>query len=275
MPTVYLDEEALQTVGLWEEVSQYIAGIGWEGVQSMRSPTFREPVLEFLSSVVYVEPDQPEDDHADQAEEPEEPRVHFQLGGVMHDMRLSQFNVFCRFETVESVQTPAYREALLDYPPGYSEVTAWGEIAQPGLAYTPRNTKSTAIRDPVIRVIHRWLVHSIFGRSQSTGNVASHHLFILWCMLHQRRVNPGRYLLHSCTSLGARLGLESTGYICIGSFISRLATSMGRVPRNAMRVVDMRALSTDTLSRMGIIARGADGQFRVVHPDHPAPVDVA
>ena len=268
-PTCYLDEEALRTTGLWAEVSRYISAIGWEGVASMRFATYREPVLEFLSSVAYVESDGDE-------EEPEDRRIHFQLDGATHDIPLAQFNVYCRFCTVEFAESAAYQEALTEIPTAYTDDGAWHEITGTRDRYLARFAKSTAIRDPALRVIHRWLVHSIFGRKDSTGNVSSHHLFILWCMIHQHRVNPGRFLLLSCTSLGSKLGTEKTGFIVLGAFISRLARSMGRLPDTAMRLFEMQALSYDTFYRMGILVKGASGDYVLAAPAAPpAAEDVA
>ena len=101
LPTYYLSEDVLQPYRLWEDISTYLANIGWEGVQGVRFPTYREPVLEILSNITYYELDQ-DDDHPEEL--PGGPRVHFQLGGEMRDISLAEFNIYCHFETAESIQ---------------------------------------------------------------------------------------------------------------------------------------------------------------------------
>ena len=261
-PTGCLDSDILETHGLLVEVSHYIASIGWERVQEVRCATYREPVLEFLSSVTYFEP-------AHSPDHPLQPRVFFQLGGGRHDILLSEFNILCRFETGDSVQTAEYQEALLDYPPDFIDADAWRELTGRVEPYEPRKAKSSAIRDPALRVIHRWLALSIFARKESTGNVSRHHLLILWCMMHNRRVNAGRFLLHSCTSLGAKLSVENVGHICIGSFVSRLALSLRHVSPTHQRLFDMTPITTDTLFWMGVLVRAGDGQFILAPPAPP------
>ena len=64
---------------------------------------------------------------------------------------------------------------------------AWAQIGE-GI-YNPSSTKSTKLRDPLYRYIHRLLTYSLNQRHDSSGVVGLKDLVVLHC-IHNQISNP-------------------------------------------------------------------------------------
>ena len=79
---------------------------------------------------------------------------------------------------------------------------AWARIAEDD-NYNPSRSKSTKLRDPLHRYIHRLLSHTITQRGQSEGVVNLRDLLFLDSIISQTSVNLG-YLFAQLFSANAR-----------------------------------------------------------------------
>ena len=173
IPTRFLDWDDFARLGILEELQNLINGIGWMRVADITEPAYREPTVEFLSSVQLIHPTDDEPHYS----------VKYRLLNQEHQLSLAAFNVALGFETEETVHSDEYRTALRDVPEDFHDGAFWHQITG-GRRYEPKVAKSSAILDPALRILHRWLAMSIYGRKDSTGNVSRHHLFILWAAHH-------------------------------------------------------------------------------------------
>src|SRR5262249_45748165 len=85
--------------------------------------------------------------------------------------------------------------------------------------YEPTVSKSTYLRSPALRYLHRFSVYSISRRRESTGVVTHRDLFCLWSMTEGRVSNLAYlFLTHM-----EQMSHKKRGAICGGTYITRLA----------------------------------------------------
>ncbi|GKC66746.1 hypothetical protein Tco_1099344 [Tanacetum coccineum] len=106
--------------------------------------------------------------------------IQFQLGGSKRRMSWRQFILALRLHTVEEMELPGFarywseskrmihgKGDLHDY---WTSISTDGDFLGPPPFYT-------LIRDPVLRLCHRMMAHSIAGRSQAPEKVTVTGLF--------------------------------------------------------------------------------------------------
>ncbi|GJY48849.1 hypothetical protein Tco_0438805 [Tanacetum coccineum] len=145
----------------------------WRRLFDIRGPLVRELILEFLSTLrfgeVLLDLDSPD-------------TIQFQLGGARRRMSWRQFILALGLHTAEEIELPGFarywsksermipgKGDLRDY---WRSISTDGDFLGPPPSYT-------LIRDPVLRLCHRMMAHSIAGRSQAPKKVTVTDLFYL------------------------------------------------------------------------------------------------
>ena len=248
----YLHQQTMEKFGISDTIHQHLARAGWEAFASIICDAYLEPTIEFLSTLT-VSCENQTIDHPD--------TIQFRLNRQQFSMSLNQFNVAMGFETDASILLPAYQNAFLDFPSTFSDITFWGQIGVASHHYNPSSTKSTFIRDPVLRLLHRFIAHSIAGRQRSTGVVTKTDLFYLWCLVQGQHCNLGYWFIQAVQKLDKPKGNAVKRYIAFGSYISNLARNLNALHPQAHLVKQMEPIDEDMLKKLEMLYEDAPGHW--------------
>nr|GFD20225.1 hypothetical protein [Tanacetum cinerariifolium] len=153
-------EERLQMVHRRHNGSAYYTSDVWSNLLRIRGPLVRELILEFFSTIYF------EDTHT----ELDRPTtLQFQLGGILRRMSMRDFICILGLHTLEDTRKNyflAYYRAWLTKCPEKGELeTYWRSISSGGTILMRSIAPSyTLIREPMRKMIHQLLSHSITGR---------------------------------------------------------------------------------------------------------------
>ena len=151
----------------------------------------------------------------------------------------------------------------------------WNDLCEPDApAYDAKMTKNSAIRDPVLRFLHRLITSTISGRRESTGVVSQRDLFYLHCFRTRQVPHLGYGFALYMTSMSRK----KKGALCGGPYITRLAKGLGVF--NSLRGLTiappMIPFDIRIMRSMGLVTK-QNGQYIVagqppVGPPQPPPV---
>jgi hypothetical protein len=123
----------------------------------------------------------------------------------------------------------------------------WGEV---GLGvWNPKSIKSTQLRDPLHRHLHRCIAHSISGR-HDTDNVGRTDFFFLYCLVTGARCN-----LAYCLADFFRKAISArpTSFLVGGSFIWTIARYFGVKKRGCTEAPVVQPVDMTVCRRMGFV----------------------
>lgn len=215
-----------------------------------------------------------------------EDALTFRLGGAERRLSLRQFAVHMGLYRPAELDTPAFLAAISDWPAGLSARAYWTQIGI-GPYSSPNIPKSKKLRDPLHRVLHRAIVHSLTARGESPGSVTLADIFYLFCLIEQRPCQLAwclaKFLFSTRTS-------RHNQAIYGGGYVTVLADSMGLLPQDQMQELSFAAppsaIDSAVLTKMDVsgmyegrlrllgsdgrpwVQPGAAGQEPVVHMEH-------
>ncbi|MFS7937302.1 hypothetical protein Hanom_Chr05g00426011 [Helianthus anomalus] len=118
--------------------------------------------------------------------------VEFRCAGIMYSISITQFwaiiGLYAEEDAGDEENTGGLRELLQD-----DCQAAWAQIGEGH--YNPSQTKSTQLRDPLYRYIHRVLSNSLCQRHDSTGVVGLRDLTILYYIHYRVHLDVPHLLL--------------------------------------------------------------------------------
>ena len=126
------------------------------------------------------------------------------------------------------------------------------------ISYDPRVTKGSAIRDPVLRYLHRLITATISGRRESTGVVTQRDLFYLHCFRTRRIPHLGYgFALYMDT-----MAKKKKGALCGAPYITRLARGLGvfNSLRGLIKAPPMMLFDMRIIRSLGFVTK-RDGQY--------------
>jgi len=130
--------------------------------------------------------------------------------------------------------------------------------------YSPRYSKATTFRDPVMQIFHRWVGSSILAHQESTGSVSLTQLFILWATHSQIRIDAGLFFAKNyLKTVKKRPTSARRCCIAFGSYITSLCRHHDVLHPRASLLGAMDLISITTLRNMGMI-RGPSGQEQLI-----------
>ncbi|KAJ0540274.1 hypothetical protein HanHA300_Chr08g0296381 [Helianthus annuus] len=155
--------------------------------------------------------------------------VAFRCGGTNYSISMAQFGAIVGLYAEEESGNEENTGGLRDLDENDRQA-AWAQIGE-GI-YNPSSTKSTKLRDPLYRYIHRLLTYSLSQRHDSSGVVGLKDLVVLHG-IHNRRALDVPYLLLRNMHLN-RLARAPTP-IFFGGWVYRLFKHFTCIPRSFER----------------------------------------
>ena len=155
--------------------------------------------------------------------------VKFRCGGTTFRTSMAQFGAIIGLYSEEEAGNEENTGGLRDLD-ATERQAAWAQIGE-GI-YNPSSTKSTKLRDPLYRYIHRLLTYSLNQRHDSSGVVGLKDLVVLHCIHNQKPLDVP-YLLLRNMHLN-RLAHAPTP-IFFGGWVYRLFKHFTRIPRSFER----------------------------------------
>ena len=200
-PNRYADKTALARIGLLDDVTRLLRGIGWEQLLDFNVDTYEELVYEFLCTFEFKEGDEAK---------VIEPAMHFRLMGKQHVLTGMQLeNIF------------GWKRFVQQELPEFAAKDFWSNLTKDSDVYSGRSSKSSKIFNPSYRYIYKLFAYTLFGR-ENIGPVSNLELAILYCVDHGIKVG-------FVTILGRRFKeviAQKEGPIYVGCFVTMIATHL-------------------------------------------------
>ncbi|KAF5761333.1 hypothetical protein HanXRQr2_Chr16g0763881 [Helianthus annuus] len=148
------------------------------------TPTYRELLVEFLSSFTFHPPGVPVPLPHPGAPPP--PEVSFRLACVMRSMTLAEFAVHCGLYMQGEIETEIYIAGLVVVAKPIL-VGFWQVIAgENHWEHDKSKGRVSFVRDPLYRYLQHLLATSISARGYSREWCTTTDLFFLYCLLYRR-----------------------------------------------------------------------------------------
>ncbi|KAM0065065.1 hypothetical protein Hdeb2414_s0003g00110411 [Helianthus debilis subsp. tardiflorus] len=268
MTTWTVDWGTLETLHLHHRARDAMGPV-WLRFFSIKHPQYRELCLEFLTTYEFQTPCT---DYSYARS------ITFRMAGVERSCSLIEFAKRMGVYTDEEMETDVFLKGLTKLPDDVSPEQVWAQIGEG--PYQANMVKSTRLKDPFHRILHRVIAQSIAGRKESTGVVTRRDLFFLYCFVKPAVCNVAYVLASYFTCC---MGKMPTSHICGGSFITQLAESYGVLTSEVCatltsflptQTIDMVVLTN--MKAVGQIEGGGyvllDGHGKIWQPDpsqHP------
>ncbi|KAL6580596.1 hypothetical protein OROMI_008620 [Orobanche minor] len=201
-PTRWADEEVMNEMGITEDVGRLLERVQLKCLLEKKWPTYRCLTLEFLS-IFKLE----RDTHNQWPV-----KISFRLGNQRRSLDMA---TLVRIFKVPRRGTHSFERQTL-------EVSYRALVERPGSGprnFEARKAKSSMIRNPVMRYVHRIIASSFFARAE-TGTVTIKELFFLYHMLADTKPDIAYFLSESFEHLAA----TDKGEIWIGGLITPIAS---------------------------------------------------
>ncbi|KAL8204993.1 hypothetical protein R6Q57_010616 [Mikania cordata] len=174
-----VDWEVLDEIGEREHAERWIGEeTPWRRLFNMAfQPSYREVVVEFLSTFTYRPRGVPE--------------IVFYMLRQRHEMSLVEFAVVSGLYWEPETITPLYTAGITDIDD--ATLRAWWPLIADD-PFVGTKARVSRIRDPLIRYMHRLIATSIAGRGRSREWCTLQDLFYLYCLITGRTCQLARCL---------------------------------------------------------------------------------
>ncbi|KAJ0880663.1 hypothetical protein HanRHA438_Chr10g0465771 [Helianthus annuus] len=210
--------DLLGLVNQWDRFNNLVTG-PLRVALTTRLRSVPEYTMEFYSTFVFNSRCDPFDNEG----------VEFRCGGTKYLISMAQFGSMVGLYAEEDAGNEENTGGLRELSENERQA-AWAQIGDG--QYNPSSTKSTRLRDPLYRYIHRVLSYSLSQRHDSSGVVGLRDLIVLNC-IHTRRHLDVPYLLLRNMHWN-RLATPPTP-IFFGGWIYRLFKRFVNMPRSFER----------------------------------------
>ena len=244
-PNRYICFPTLRTLGLFDEIDIFIRNIGWERFVQIRCPSFHELTYEFLTTF-NLDKSVTDVSH--------EGTISFRLMNREFGMSITEFSVACGFYTEEYTDSVDYDNSYTGFPSNFNPNAFWREITDSPINYNPSQSKSSVIKSPALKYMHRFIAFSLSGRKESTGVVTKTDLFYLWCMVKGSRVNLGSWFAYF---IDQNIHKKKGSFV-VGTYITHIAETLGVYKPSEHKLTkacDIAPLDIECLIRMGLVTR--------------------
>ncbi|KAH6781786.1 hypothetical protein C2S51_007079 [Perilla frutescens var. frutescens] len=83
-----------------------------------------------------------------------------------------------------------YKSAIVVVPTDENVEEKWAELGD-GSKFKSETRKGYMLQSSALCFCHRVLAYKFFGRKDSSNSITNQELFVLWCMVHEKRINFG------------------------------------------------------------------------------------
>ncbi|KAG8387554.1 hypothetical protein BUALT_Bualt02G0033400 [Buddleja alternifolia] len=242
IPGKYVDYDALNALNICDEFVALVDGIGWGGYFHVKLPAFIELTREFYTTFKF--------NKTKDLTLTSPGVVKFRLMGKEFSYSINQFNVALGFVDNDYVQTDEYNNSCCDYLRDFCPYQIWKTISTDTTCYHPSQSKSSYLREPVLKYIQRFLAYNYSGRKDSSGTFTKAEFYFIWCMQNKIKANLGIWLAIQFQSASNKKRL------ILGFYITQLAVSLKllNLSNTNMHIAcHMEPLDIDCLHRMGIV----------------------
>ncbi|KAM0055397.1 hypothetical protein Hdeb2414_s0006g00205591 [Helianthus debilis subsp. tardiflorus] len=222
-----IDWDAMEEIAETPRVRRFIPiDSPWHRLFDLaHTPTYRELLVEFISSFTFHPPGEPVPIPYPGAPHP--PEVSFRLAGVQRSMTLAEFAVRCGLYMQEEIETEIYTAGLVvvEKP---TLVGFWQVIAgENHWEHEKSKGRVSFVRDPLYRYLHHLLATSISACGYSREWCTTTDLFFLYCLLYRRPCALAHGLAQYFASGHHR---QERGFLYGGAYVTVIARSFGLVP---------------------------------------------
>ena len=205
VPTRYLDFDVLEALGIQADVEWLANQLGWNDFIHLIEPTYKGLTLEFLSTF---------EAQLFTGSRKSEGLCTFRLGNVDRELDLETANGIFGFPSDLDENVPrGERQASFCHAAVF-----WSEIGSG--YYDATKSKATGISNPALRIFHRFMAHTIFGRGDGGENSASKkELVVLCAALYNHPINSAGFMMGHLSLVGSK----ASGDIAIGGLVTRIA----------------------------------------------------
>ena len=253
IPSRWIDTEALNDLGLTEQVQLLTQRLGLWDFLCDAVPTYRDLTLLFLATFEH----------------------NRETDIATFIMRNRRYTIYTR-QLMELLGFPSNNENEMD-----DSCTFRRDLNQDAFkraicgAWT--TLKASQIKHPALRYIQRVLAHTLFGQGETQCNFYKPELFYLYCML-RRNAGEMQFMPHIGDHLAKHFqhvasSTKANGVISCGGIITKLASAL-RLNLNEVQLVPGNiTLDIPTLMHMLLIGRTHDGEG--YYSKGPGPVGYA
>ncbi|KAM0013005.1 hypothetical protein Hdeb2414_s0046g00747361 [Helianthus debilis subsp. tardiflorus] len=179
--------------------------------------------------------------------------VAFRCGGTRYSNSMAQFGAIVGLYSEEDSGNEENTGGMRELDENARQA-AWAQTGD-GI-YNPSSTKSTKLRDPLYRYIHRLLTYSLSQRHDSSGVVGLRDLVVLHCIHNRRPLDVPFLLLRNMHH--NRLAHAPTP-IFYGGWVYRLFKHFTRIPRSFERSLWSGRVDVHICRAMNLIYESEDG----------------
>ena len=253
IPSRWIDTEALNDLGLTEQVQLLTQRLGLWDFLCDAVPTYRDLTLLFLATFEH----------------------NRETDIATFIMRNRRYTIYTR-QLMELLGFPSNNENEMD-----DSCTFRRDLNQDAFkraicgAWT--TLKASQIKHPALRYIQRVLAHTLFGRGETQCNFYKPELFYLYCML-RRNAGEMQFMPHIGDHLAKHFqhvasSTKANGVISCGGIITKLASALRLNLTRDQIVPGPITLDIPTLMHMLLIGRTHDGEG--YYSKGPGPVGYA
>ncbi|MFS7904541.1 hypothetical protein Hanom_Chr01g00037321 [Helianthus anomalus] len=204
--------------------------------------------------------------------------AQFRWGRKWHRWSVTKLGRTLGIYTDEEINTEIFTN-IYKFRSDQQRADFWAQVAD-GPPYEVRKAKTSRLRDPLLRVLHQVMRHTICGRMDSSGNYPTPDVLFLCSIVNRLHVNLAARMAEFFLNIA---GWSTSSEIHGGEYVTQLAHSLGVMTDEVVNgltlvhvggEVDLRSLKS-----MGLVVdtqnvprlRGLNGEIR--HPLPPLPHD--
>ena len=147
--------------------------------------------------------------------------IKFRLMGRNFSHSITDFNLALGFIDDDYSSSDAYLGTTCDFSENFEPYGLWRNLSVDHNAYDPSKSKSSFLRDPVLKCVHRFLAYNFLGKKDHSGVFSKTEFYFIWCMLNDVRPNLGFWLADQFQSV-----LKRYRTLFLGPYITLLAINL-------------------------------------------------
>ena len=199
-----------------------MSDIGWGRFLVIDYPAYKELCYEFYATFQF--------DKSDSMALDTPGVIKYRLQGTPQEHYINEFNLILGFVGEDTLSSGSCINSACDYiqlfASNYIEIRReWSTDKQ---LYDPSQSKAAYLKDPMLKVNHRFLAYNFSGRKDSSGTLAKAEFYFLWCMCNKVQVNFGYWVASQLQSVLSKRHKHSI----MGPLITHLAVRLGVLDRD-------------------------------------------